>query len=140
MTDREGGYVDVMYRLATDPDYLGLSAEARLVLLTLMLLLHECGPATGFGRLNMEDLVESSGLDHAACVAALDELCSKPSQKKPWLVKEGRLLWIRNMFRFQGSYRHPRTLAAVLRRVESEYGKTSIAKAFVAHYRKEETA
>jgi len=138
VSEREGGYVDVMYRLATDPDYLALSSDARLVLLTLMLLLHEGGPATGFGRLNMEDLTESSGLDHGACVEALDELCRKPDLERPWLVREGRLLWIRNMFRFQGSYRHPRTLQAVLRRIESEHGKTSIGKAFVAYYRKEE--
>lgn len=138
MSDREGGYVDVMYRLATDPDYLSLSADSRLVLLTLMLLLHEGGPATGFGRLNMDDLVESSGLDHAACLEALDELTRKPNRERPWLVRDGRLLWIRNMFRFQGSYRHPRTLAAVLRRIESEYGKTNIGKQFCAYYRKEE--
>jgi hypothetical protein len=89
--------------LFDDPDYQQLSPDARLVLLTLRLSA-QAGAAAIF-RAYPAVVAEQTGLDTAAVEKALDELAGSPSPGRPWIYREGGIVWVRNALRYDPNLR-----------------------------------
>jgi hypothetical protein len=84
--------------MLSHPDYQVLSPYARLTLLTLRV----GGQSTsaGIGRVYMDALVAETGLSRRRVQEALVELEQQPSRETPWILRDGKLVWIRNGLRF----------------------------------------
>jgi hypothetical protein len=100
---RRGVYRGVYSALLDDPDYQCLSAEQRLVLLTLRLC-REAGAAAIF-RVYVAVLAEQTGLPPAAVEQALDQLARTPSPAQPWIHRDGPVVWVRNALRYDPNIR-----------------------------------
>jgi hypothetical protein len=100
---RRGVYRGTYSALIDDPDYQRLSARARLALLT-MRLSREAGVACIF-RLYVAVLAEQTGLRIDEVEAALKELASSPNAARPWIYREGSIVWIRNGLRYDPNVR-----------------------------------
>jgi hypothetical protein len=92
-----GTYRGIFTSLIDDPDYQRLSASARLILLTLRLC-SQAGVAVIF-RMYPAVLAEQTGLTVDEAEAALGELEKAPSAERPWIYREGGVVWVRNGLR-----------------------------------------
>jgi hypothetical protein len=100
---RRGVYRGLYSSLLDDPDYQRLSANARLVLLTLRLCT-QAGAAAIF-RVYVVLLAEQTGLDAGEVERALGELARSPSPEQPWIFREGPICWVRNGLRYDPNLR-----------------------------------
>src|SRR5262249_8625323 len=81
-------------------DFPVLSPPARLTLLGARL--GSSNAIASIFRWHASVLQEQTGLDAAALEAALIELETKPP-RRPWIIRDERVLWIRNGLRFDPS-------------------------------------
>ena len=128
MSRFRGIYRGVFSRLFDDDDYQALSAPARLTFLTLRLCA-QAGPAAIF-RYHLGVLEEQTGLPAAQLEQAFREL-----EAGRWIVREGRIVWIRNGLRHDPHLRlsDPKHVAAVERAVAS-LPKLGIVLSFCDYY------
>src|SRR5262245_9741035 len=94
MPARPGIYRAVFSVMLDHPDYQVLSEPARHVLLALRLS-DECGIACLF-QCWPEQVAKRTALTIAQVRAALEELSLKPHARRPWIVRHGDWVWIRN--------------------------------------------
>lgn len=92
-----GIFRGIFSHLLDDVDYQKLSSDARHVFLTLRLSV-QVGPAA-ICRIYVSVLAEQTGLDIAVVEKALEELQISPSPEKPWVLREGPIVWVRNGLR-----------------------------------------
>jgi hypothetical protein len=88
-----GTYRGVFSSLVDDPDFQRLTAQARLVLLTLRVS-KEHGPG-GIFLCYPEVVARQAGIPLAKIEAALEELTTHG-----WLFREGLLVWVKNALRY----------------------------------------
>lgn len=100
---RRGVYRGVYSSLLDDPDYQRLSPDARLVLLTLRLSV-QAGAAAIF-RAYGAVIAEQTGLDVHDVEKALEELAASPTADRPWIYREGGIVWVRNALRYDPNIR-----------------------------------
>jgi hypothetical protein len=100
---RRGVYRGVYSSLLDDPDYQQLSADARLVLLTLRLCA-QAGAAAIF-RAYPAVLSEQTGLEVDEVDKALKELACSPRSDRPWIYRESGVVWVRNALRYDPNLR-----------------------------------
>ncbi len=100
---RRGVYRGIFSSLIDDPDYQALTPNARLVLLTLRLCT-QAGAAAIF-RAYTAMLSEQTGLTVLDLESALAELATSPSPGKPWILREGPVIWVRNGLRYDPNIR-----------------------------------
>jgi hypothetical protein len=121
--------------MTSHPDYQVLSPHARLVLLTLRL----GGQSTiaGLGRVYMEPLLAETGLSLRHVKAALLELEQTPSPERPWIVRDGPLVWIRNALKFDPTVtvNNPNHLSSVERAVAALPRSSPAVQRFRDYYR-----
>ena len=95
MSNHRGEYRPLHRVLLDDQDYQSLTPSARLMFVTLKLALG----ALGIGVLFGEQLEVETGLARDEVERALTELTAIG-----WLKRDGRLLWLKNGFRFEPSF------------------------------------
>lgn len=95
-----GAYRGIYCSLLDDPDFQRLSAHARHVFLTVRLCA-QAGPAAIF-RYYPSVIAEQTGLTAAQVEHALTELAQG---ERPWIVREGVVLWVRNGLRHDPTMR-----------------------------------
>jgi hypothetical protein len=103
LVSNRGAYRGCFTSLVDDPDYQLLKPNARLVLLTLRLS-PACGPAAIF-RSYPAVVAEQSGLDLDAVELAEKELETSPDAERPWILRQGGIVWIRNALRYDPNIR-----------------------------------
>lgn len=128
-----GTYRGIFTALLDDPDYQRLSSDARLVLLTLRLC-SQAGVAVIF-RLYPAVVAEQTGLTVAAVERALAELEKLPSPERPWIHREGGVVWVRNGLRHDPnvSVGYDKHRTAILRAVAG-LPRLSIVRKFCRYY------
>ena len=101
--------------LVDDPDFQALSAAARHVLLTMRWSAEVT--IACIWLLEVPRLAKRTGYPPAICEQALVELASKPSPKKPWIFRDGDIVWIRNGLRYdpQLNLANPNHMKGILR-------------------------
>jgi hypothetical protein len=100
---RRGVYRGLFSSLLDDPDYQQLTSYARLVLLTLRLCV-QAGAAAIF-RAYPAVIAEQTGLKLETVNQAMEELASSPSTERPWILREGGIVWVRNALRYDPNLR-----------------------------------
>ncbi len=100
---RRGVYRGVYSSLLDDPDYQRLTPPARLVLLTLRLCT-QAGAGAIF-RVYVVMLAEQTGLEVVDVEKAIAELACSPSPEKPWIYRDGPVVWVRNGLRYDPNVR-----------------------------------
>jgi hypothetical protein len=95
---RRGVYRGLFSALLDDPDFQRLTPSARLVLLILRLCA-QAGAAAIF-RAYIGTVAEQTGLPVEDVETALGELERSPSPQRPWIYREGGVIWVRNALRF----------------------------------------
>jgi hypothetical protein len=100
---RRGIYRGLYSSLIDDVDYQRLTPPARLVLLTLRLCT-QAGAAAIF-RVYVVLLAEQTGLEVLEVEKALSELAGSPSPEKPWIYRDGPVVWVRNGLRYDPTLR-----------------------------------
>lgn len=121
-----GSYRSIYAVLLDSPEYRGLSANARLLLLTVKISL---GPS-GIGVLFEDQLRERSGLQAAAVAKARQELVAAD-----FLRVEAGVYWLRNGLRFEPTMslanpKHRKGIATYLEGLP----RLSIVREFRAYY------
>jgi len=131
--NRRGPYRTIFSALIDDPDYQRLSAAARHVLLTLRLC-PQAGAAAIFQAYTAV-LVEQTGLTTEVVDGALHELEVSPSADRPWILREGRIVWVRNALRYDPHMRvsDPKHRAAI-ERVIAALPRSAIVAKFCRYY------
>lgn len=100
---RRGVYRGIFSSMIDDPDYQTLTPHARLVLLTLRLC-SQAGAAAIF-RVYVVLIAEQTGLEVLEVEKALAELASSPSPDRPWIYRDGAVVWVRNALRYDPNLR-----------------------------------
>ena len=100
---RRGVYRGIFSSLIDDPDYQRLTPPARLVLLTLRLC-SQAGAAAIF-RVYVVLVAEQTGIEVSEVEKALGELASSPSPERPWIFRDGPVVWVRNALRYDPNLR-----------------------------------
>jgi hypothetical protein len=131
---RRGVYRGIYSCLIEDPDYQRLSADARLVLLTLRLSA-QAGAAAIF-KVYGAVLAIQTGLEDGALEHALDELATSPSAERPWIYREAGIVWVRNALRYDPNIRlaDPKHAKSVERAVAA-LPKLGIVARFCDYYK-----
>ena len=136
--EQEASHVRAIYRgvyssLLDDPDYQRLSANARLVLLTIRLC-KDAGAAAIF-TCYASVVTAQSGLTEEAVEGALHELETSPTSDRPWIFREGRIVWVRNALRHDPHMRvaDPKHRAAI-ERVLAGLPRSAIVAKFCRYY------
>lgn len=132
MPGKRGIYRSIHSSLLDDPGFQLLSANARLVFLTLRLC--RDSSTSGIFRFYSAVLVEQTGLERKAVDAALDELAAG---EKPWayIDRAASVVWLRNGLRFDPSInlRNRKHLAGINNSLLS-LPSTDLASRFSAYY------
>ncbi len=132
MSNARGKYRAVFTVMFETKEFLSLSADARLVLLTLRLCPQN--NIASIYRLYEPILAELAGLSPARVKSALDTLCNTPIDS-PWIVYREGIVWVRNGLRFEPGFslNNPKQRKAV-ENVLIGLPKCSIVKEFCDYY------
>jgi hypothetical protein len=130
---RRGVYRGIYSALIDDSDFQALSAKARHVFLTIRVS-PQAG-AAGIFRAYNAVVAEQTGLSTEDVEAALHELETSPSTERPWILREGGILWIRNALAYDPNLRisDPKHRAAI-ERVLAALPRSAIVAKFCKHY------
>lgn len=97
LLDGHGMWRGIYCAIVDHPDFRILTPNERLVLFTLRV-----SPANNMAGIFLyypQELEAQVGLDAQAVADALAGLEAKPSRKRPWIVRDDRVVWIRNALR-----------------------------------------
>jgi hypothetical protein len=115
------------------PDFAVLSPEARLVFMALRL--GSAATIAGISRYFTAVLQVETGLKVDTVESALEELATKPSRARPWIIREGDVVWIRNALRFDPSVSLENKMQKrAVERVLESFPRSALVKKFRRYY------
>jgi hypothetical protein len=115
------------------PDFVVLSPDARMVFMALRL--GSAATIAGLSRYFAAVLIAETGLKAEQVEAALEELATKPSRARPWIVRDGDLVWIRNALKFDPSVSLANAMQRrAVERVLETFPRSALAKKFRRYY------
>jgi hypothetical protein len=131
-SDDRGIYRSIYTGMLDHEDYQALPSAARLVLLTLRLGIAQRGSIALYSR---DRLMAQTGLSARGVEAALRILEQDPSPDRPWIVRDRRIVWVRNGLRFDPTINldNINNMVGIARDVAG-LPRTKTVEAFLAYY------
>jgi hypothetical protein len=120
--------------LVDHEDFRALTPHARLLFFVLRL-----GSATTIASIfhyYTEVLQAQTGLSSRQLASAFQELEQRPSQDRPWIVRDRSVVWIRNGLRFDPnlSMNNENHVLAIRRAVAALPRRSAVVQRFIAYY------